>query len=274
MVALPAEAATKKQLHALEETAERLFEAGNCTEVEVGNAFTPSNSKCYELHFGSHIGNDTLRNDIGGPALLAMVYDLDSTFFLTTDSVAHVAIFTNHPPTEFERSQHYLRTSSTGEDVEPVAEKEPSDNGTEPWGKALGAAVLVNLVTLAGLVLAIPAVHTGIRLYPVTFTVVGNGFASGTLLSAAFFLLLYEATHLIPIGDSEAQAAGEWGSMILLGFIASSVVELITSSLISINDGLNSFSRAMGTDCGAVCSNGCSDELQEMEREPKLANKE
>ena len=35
-------------------------------------------------------------------------------------------------------------------------------------------------------------------------------FASGTLLSTAFALVLYESTHLIPIGNNEGLAMSRW----------------------------------------------------------------
>ena len=52
-------------------------------------------------------------------------------------------------------------------------------------------------------------------------------FASGTLLSTAFALVLYESTHLIPIGNDEGLAAGRWTAMILCGFITSPVIAIV-----------------------------------------------
>ena len=84
-----------------------------------------------------------------------------------------------------------------------------------------------------------------------------NGFAGGAILAAAFYLLLFEATHLIspysqvtpapqkraapcscgvtrlaacPLSqypqEAEGTTAAMWGSMILIGFISASILDL------------------------------------------------
>ena len=52
-------------------------------------------------------------------------------------------------------------------------------------------------------------------------------YASGTLLSTAFALVLNESTHLIPIGDDEGLAAGRWTAMIMCGFVTSPVIAIV-----------------------------------------------
>ena len=96
---------------------------------------------------------------------------------------------------------------------------EAAASKSKPWGEAMGAAALVNIVTLAGVALCVPVVAKSIEAFPKYYEVVGTSFAGGALLSTAVFLLLYESNHLIPITEkqTEGMAAAIWGSMVLLG---------------------------------------------------------
>lgn len=228
MVVLPATSASESALHALEDQAMLAFDA-NCTEVDAGGVIAPGAGLCYELHFDhDSIGQDVLSTN-------TMCYSLDSTFTIDATGHAQLAFFTEHLPTEFERSQHYLKDSD-GQDIAPVAEEEPTAPKDKNWGKAIGAAIVVNIVTLVGVLLMIPVVAEGVKQFPASFTIVTNAFASGALLAAAFFLLLYEATHLIAVTDSrtEATAASLWGVMILLGFLTSAVMDIIATGFTAI----------------------------------------
>ena len=110
-------------------------------------------------------------------------------------------------PTEFEQDTHYLKLVSNGKDVDPIAE-EAGDHGEEeesnPWGVVLGAAFLINLVTLLGVIFAIPFILSALKKAdPVCVCAGFASFAAGAILSCAFFLLLFEATHLIATGWDE-----------------------------------------------------------------------
>merc|ERR1711884_809107 len=95
----------------------------------------------------------------------------------------------------------YLKLVETGEDIEPVAQESGGDDDGKPWGKALGAAVLINLVTLTGLILTVPVISNLIKKSDPTFVYAGfASFAAGAIIACAFFLLLFEATHLIASG--------------------------------------------------------------------------
>jgi len=212
MVLLDATDGSAAELETLAAEAEHSFE-GTCEEVEVGGTITPAEDKCYMLHFmeGS---------------------TLDSIFYLATANTAHVAVFTEHAPTEFERTEHFLK-STTGEDIEPLAQTgagEEEEESGKPWGTAIGAAVLVNIVTFSGLVLLVPFVSSLVSKYPNEFEIITNGFAGGALLGAAVYLLLHEATHLIT-ADTEAKAAASWGCMILLGFLTSSIIDFVIAAI-------------------------------------------
>ena len=78
--------------------ADTLFDAGGCTEVDVGDAaIVPSTTGCYELHFDTSLDTSTYNIDITG---------LD-----------YIVVFTEHFPTEFEYDTHFLLTAA-GDDVE------------------------------------------------------------------------------------------------------------------------------------------------------------
>jgi UTP--glucose-1-phosphate uridylyltransferase len=58
-------------------------------------------------------------------------------------------------------------------------------------------------------------------------------FSSGTLLTTAFALVLYESTHLITDQSStESLAAGRWCAMVLVGFLSSPVASMILMLII------------------------------------------
>merc|ERR1712216_16287 len=146
-----------------------------------------------------------------------------------------IAFFTQHLPTEFERMEHYFKDAA-GEDIEPVFQEpdpsaEPEEKKAKPWGAAIGAAIIVNLVTLTGVVLTIPAVAKAVAAYPKELEISCNGFAAGALLAAAFYLLLHEATHYITAG-TEALAAARWGTMILLGFLTAFILESVVAAVL------------------------------------------
>merc|ERR1712216_392922 len=216
MVALPAKAATEAELLALVPKAKELLE-GTCDTVESGGTIAPDEKTCFLLQFQKST--------------------LDS-FYYITPSTAGVAFFTEHMPTEFERSEHYFKDAA-GNDVEPTAQApDPSEEvkPSKPWGVAIGAAIIVNLVTLVGVVLTIPVIREAVNRYKVEFGVATNAFAAGALLAAAFYLLLFEATHLVT-ADTEALAAARWGSMILFGFLASFLVDLVLAFFFASKEG-------------------------------------
>ena len=181
LVALPATDITEAGLHALEEEGKHSMEK-NCTEVEAGETIVPAEDTCYHLHFQADAWQTLFNVDASG--------------------VSGIAFFAEHVPTEFEATAHYLK-DSVGEDIEPVAQL-PEAN-TEATATATGleaapivAAILVNIITFIGVVLLFPPLRRAVE-KPV-FSAMLFAFASGALLACAFFLLLFEATHLIGVG--------------------------------------------------------------------------
>jgi len=232
----------------------------SCTDVAAGGTITiPPTSgtgatqpPCYNIKFNEQA--------------------LTTYFTLLTTGVSYVAIFSEHGPTEFERGGvggiHYLmdvdvRASAdfdaaiaslqAADPIEPVFEDGVSNapEVVEPWGIVIGTTFLVNVCTLIGVIFLAPAIKAKADAYPNTIFALANAFATGALLAAAFYLMLYEATHLItepfdtPVSESdgeggltwkddsnEAGRSGWWGSMILLGFISANLMETVVQAVV------------------------------------------
>ena len=179
LVALPATDITKAGLHALEAEGKHSMET-TCTEVEPGETIVPAEDTCYDLHFKSDAWQ--------------------SLFYVNTINVSGVAFFAEHAPTEFEATAHYLKDSAGG-DVDPVAQLPEASTTASETGLEAGpimAAILVNIVTLIGVVLLFPPLRRAIQKPLINAMLFA--FASGALLACAFFLLLFESTHLIAVG--------------------------------------------------------------------------
>lgn len=135
------------------------------------------------------------------------------------------AFFAEHMPSEFHfegGTEMALLKDGDSHDVEPDwASDATVATRTTPWGNTMLGCLAVWVVTLCGLVLIVNSnVWEAVKPYALMF-------ASGTLLSTAFALVLYESTHLIPIGDNEGLAAGRWTAMIMCGFITSPVIAIV-----------------------------------------------
>ena len=70
----------------------------------------------------------------------------------------------------------------------------------KPWGIVIGACALVVFCTFLGVLCMVPFMRKLIKKYPATFSTILNSFAAGALLSCAFYLILFEATHYIAAG--------------------------------------------------------------------------
>jgi zinc transporter 1/2/3 len=108
MVLFPAATASKEEMLRLRANAETKFAVsvaeggfGQCREVAPGGTITPKADVCYNLRFHKNT--------------------LDSIFVMNTTGQGHVAIFTSHLPTEFERTEHFFKDAA-GDDVDPLHE--------------------------------------------------------------------------------------------------------------------------------------------------------
>ena len=102
-----------------------------------------------------------------------------------------IAFFTEHFPTEFEATAHYLK-DDTGVDVEPVAELAETasaaapvatedDKEDKPWGDVIGASVIICLVTLIALIYLVPFPP-----YRSTFNISGSVMGAKPKLNSSF----------------------------------------------------------------------------------------
>ena len=135
-------------------------------------------------------------------------------------------------PIEFEATSHYLKDDH-GNDIEPKATIPEAAEATEAteetdWGPPMLGAFIVNLATFIGVFLLFPPVKK-MSARPV-FGAMLFAFAAGALLACAFFLLLFEATHLVAVGwSAEVDVVWRWGTMTLAGLVLPPVVETICS---------------------------------------------
>merc|ERR1719384_495017 len=216
LAALPVDEASEEALENIEKDGEEAMEA-TCMVLNHGEKITPTKTMCYLLTF------DTTR--------------WETTFPIDASSADAIAFFAQHLPTEFEEDTHYLKLVSSGEDIEPVAEETGGHHGEEEeedkWGKAIGASILINLVTLVGVIFSIPFVASALKKADPDFVyALFASFAAGAILACAFFLLLFEATHLIATGwDKETDHIWRWGTMILLGLLLPVMVEAMVGAV-------------------------------------------
>ena len=244
IVLLASDSSALGELTKLKSEAKESF-AGTCKEVERGETMVPkppeddhaghdhrmlsAGGGCFELHLkedDDHAGHAhrslEALSSVGGADNRRRLAG-DATFKIDTSQVAHLAIFTDLAVTEFAPTQHYL-LDADGHGV--YAKSQINAPPSKPWGVAIGAGFLVGLVTLIGVMFLIPVFRTAAEKHPNVFGAISSSFAAGALLGAAFFLLLFEATHLVPGGASEGASAAMWGTAIMLGFITSSLLDL------------------------------------------------
>lgn len=209
MVILPTTGTSEDALRSLETGAESAF-ATTCVDAQVGTVLTPAPGACYQLNFNAKLHTS--------------IFEIDTT------GVGAIAVFAEHFPIEFERDMHYFKDVA-GEDVEPVAELPAADEPEKPYGEVIGASFLVMVCTLIGVVFFSPIFAQLAKDNMSATMAVMSAFAAGALLACSFYLMLYEATHLI-VKPNEADAAAMWGSMILLGFITAPILDFVAQAVI------------------------------------------
>jgi zinc transporter ZupT len=218
IVVYPIVDSTQASYTAVQTAAEALATAGRCIPISDDGTIYASAHTCYTLAFDPASGKNE--------------------FTVSTANTAAVAFVTQHYPTEFERTQHYLKETPGAQDVEPVWQDPvlplpPSapcvEYKAKNWGDAMGACILVIIVTLTGVIFLAPQLGALQKANPGLFMCALNAFAAGALLAAAFYLMLFEGVHLIYsfAPYSEGAQAGMWGSAVLLGFVTSFIVEFL-----------------------------------------------
>ena len=157
---------------------------------------------------------------------------LDTTSWLSVFNVnfpsdGYYALFAEHDISEFavtEGNVAFLKDGD-GHDIEAlyyVGQPHTDDKSSKDgWRDTLLGCLVVWAVTLSGVILFVinKERYESCKEYVMMF-------ASGTLLSTAFALVLFEAVELINNPSNEGLAAGRWTSMIMVGFITSPVIKL------------------------------------------------
>ena len=173
-----------------------------CTVVNSGDPIKPMNESCFVMTFDVAAADGT------------------STFTIDTSATNYVAVWAQHVPTEFERDLHYFKDTAFV-DVEPAHEYPgvPRAQKKWRWGEIIGSAILVNLMTLAGVCLMVPF----LKKRQAMFECVMLSFAGGAILSFTFYLILPEAPHYIESGHQgaeELEVTWRYGSVVLAGYLA------------------------------------------------------
>jgi zinc transporter ZupT len=184
---------------------------GNCLTIKTRDSVLTPGSGCVNLEFSNSWHT--------------------TPFKINTTGIAAVSIFAEHIPTEFERDAHYLKDLN-GNDVEAKASLPETSTVTKskPWANAIGAAIIVNLVTLCGVAFLVPGIAEKQKQFPELVSCIINSFSAGALLSAAFYLMFYEATHLIkPAGSDEAEQTAWWASASIFGFLMAYFIDFAIS---------------------------------------------
>jgi len=238
LVVLSASDLTEAGLESLASTANSAMDS--CTELYAGGTIVvQGTSTCYRLNFDQNAWQSLYTVDARG--------------------ASGTAFFAEHFPTEFENTAHYLK-DKIGTDIEPLAELPHTEEESEsvPAGAAIGSTILVNLVTLIGVLLMVPAISRAHKEHQLIFNGVLFAFAAGAMLSCAFFLLLFEATHLVGAGwDTEVDILWRWGTMILAGMIVPAAIESVVSA------GLVASGKEGNTSSTASSSTGSAEEGQQ-----------
>mmetsp|Transcript_1264 Transcript_1264/g.4049 ORF Transcript_1264/g.4049 Transcript_1264/m.4049 type:complete len:509 (-) Transcript_1264:166-1692(-) len=232
VVILPlAEEPTEEAVAALAPQAVALLDSAECAHLHLFE--TLQVGLCSELH----IDDDTWAS---------VSFRINNTALH-----AHLVMFTQHLLTEFNRApltrgvvfdgagasvvleveldEHDLEGGEhDDEDHDEHGHEDEDDDGERPWGAAIGAVLIVCVATLSGVVLMAPGLAHFIRKQSLESVL--QAFAAGALLSAAFLLLLFEATHLIAASTvSETETVWQWGACVLSGFAICLAFDFVAS---------------------------------------------
>merc|ERR1719424_1139380 len=101
MAAIPVGAATAQALQAADTAGHTALDLASCPDVKSGGVITPMENTCYKLVFDQN--------------------SQQSLYTINATNAGAIAFFTEHMPTEFEATEHYLKDLS-GVDIEPVAQ--------------------------------------------------------------------------------------------------------------------------------------------------------
>lgn len=204
-------------VEAVEEDAETLWDgATNAAIYASGTIITPSTSTTYTLTFDEN--------------------EWVSIFPIQFSSTGDYAFFLEHDPEEFHSdsaSPNYLMDSdghSVAFDYTSTATTTTTTHDDKTnWGTAIGACIIVWLATFAMIVLY--GTCSSISVLAETFLKLDlvQMFASGTLLSSAFALIIFESARAV---TENTGVASLWMFVTILGFLTASILDGIAHGVI------------------------------------------
>ena len=164
--------------------------------------------------------------------------DLDANSWLTVFNVdfpsdGYYALYAEHDLSKFQINDETtvaFLMDAEGHAIEPsyyVGQPHTDDkSSSDGWRDTMLGCLIVWAVTLSGVVILAIQVdsYNAIKDYVVMF-------ASGTLLSTAFALVLFDAVELINNPSNEGLAAGRWTAMIMTGFLTTPVLRLVMATV-------------------------------------------
>ena len=201
--------------------------AGSSTFFELSALRTKANAALGASTFTNVTSGQTIQVSDHQYSILTFDVDFYQTMYkMNLTGVPHVAIFTEHFPTEFEADTHFFKDEE-GSDIEasftiPIAGASQSSENTSrtQWSKALGGASLVWIVTLAGVVIMSKSARDHYQRQDSVVYVFMYATSAGVLLATAVYLVLIESSHLIGEGyTKEVDTTWRWGTMVLAGFL-------------------------------------------------------
>ena len=207
---LVADACSAAALEALEEEAETFFDADQYTNASHGSSIT--NGTFYKFNF------DPLT------AVSVMELDIDADYFV---------MFAEHEPMEFESANHFL-LDGEGHNLEAcVTEPEETSTSVGMTGSTLATTVFfASLVTAVCSLIGVLTIAPLIKKLILDNQRMLQGFSSGAILAAAFFLLLFEGNHMMyKVGDESEQSA-VYGVSIISGILTGFAVKILTNRLV------------------------------------------
>jgi hypothetical protein len=195
-------------------------------ELEDGDTIVPSRNHYFELYLANSSSTGSFVINI-------------------TDDALHYALFLPASPSQVEVDGVHFLVGAEKEDVFPetvrLLNQESSTSsreGEKPWGQVIGATLLVNIITLIGVVFLVPTLATAVKdktacqslkdlastkhvLWEDTperkmFDIGMTSFACGALLATTVFLIIPEAISLVNsgAGDPEDPHAGHGHRML------------------------------------------------------------
>jgi zinc transporter ZupT len=133
-------------------------------------------------------------------------------------------------------------------------ESDEGDDSETDWGNTMAGTFVVWSAVFSGIILLAGGSARYEALTERNVHLISM-FAAGALLATAFCLILLEASHFMASSKrTEADIAGIWGSMILIGFLTATVIDIFKEIVLSLK-GVNLAAVQSNNDDGYATMN-------------------